>query len=93
VTRKLIRSPAFTRAVKRVLKKHPQKTTDLQATLELLSKDAFDPRLKSHKLQGDLSGVWACSVGYNLRLLFEFVVDNETEAILLLTAGTHDEVY
>jgi hypothetical protein len=51
------------------------------------------PRLKAHKLSGELEEVWACSAGYNLRNLFEFVEHEGDEAILLLTVGTHDEVY
>ena len=88
-----IRSTAFVRAARRHLKKHPQAAEILEATLLLLSGDAFDPRLKTHKLKGDLDGVWACSAGYDLRILFELVQHEGAEAILLLTMGTHDEVY
>ena len=91
--RELIRSTAFIRAARRHLKKHPQTADDLKATLLLLSEDAFDPRLKTHKLKGDLDGVWACSAAYDLRILFEIVEHGQAEAILLLTMGTHDEVY
>ena len=34
---------------------------DIRDALELLSADAFDPRLKTHKLTGELNDVWACS--------------------------------
>jgi mRNA-degrading endonuclease YafQ of YafQ-DinJ toxin-antitoxin module len=46
-------------------------------------------------LKGELSGVWACTVDYDNRILFEFVKnpDAGNEEILLLTLGTHDEVY
>jgi mRNA-degrading endonuclease YafQ of YafQ-DinJ toxin-antitoxin module len=60
---------------------------------ELLAEDAFDPRLKTHKLRGELEGSWACSAGYDLRILFEFVQHEGAEAISLQTVGTHDEVY
>jgi mRNA-degrading endonuclease YafQ of YafQ-DinJ toxin-antitoxin module len=36
---------------------------------------------------------WASSAAYDLRIVFEFVQHEEAEAILLLSAGTHDEVY
>jgi len=44
---------------------------------------------------GQLAGAWACTVDYNKRILFEFVQnpDSGEEEILLLTMGTHDEVY
>jgi mRNA-degrading endonuclease YafQ of YafQ-DinJ toxin-antitoxin module len=64
----------------------------VETALTLLSNDAFDPRLKTHKLKGEFDGVWACSAGYDLRILFEFVERDGAEAILLLTVGTHDEV-
>jgi mRNA interferase YafQ len=93
VTRKLLRTAAFIRAAKRYLKTNHQDAGDLQSTLELLTADAFDARLKTHKLKGNLAGVWACSAGRDLRVLFEFVEREDAEAILLLSVGTHDEVY
>ena len=93
VDRELLRTTAFIRALRRFLKRRPPFAAEVEATLQMLSDDAFDPRLKTHKLSGDLEGVWACSAGYNLRILFEFVEHEGGEAILLLTVGTHDEVY
>ena len=55
--------------------------------------DAFQAVLKTHKLKGELTGSWACSAGYDLRLIFEFVQHAGAEAILLQNIGTHDEVY
>jgi addiction module RelE/StbE family toxin len=93
VRRELIRTTAFVRALRRILKKRREVEADVRETLEHLEVDAFDPRLKSHKLTGKLDDVWACSAGYDLRILFEFVQHEGAEAILLLTVGTHDEVY
>lgn len=89
----LLRSATFVRAAKRLLKKHPDIGQDLHDALVALEEDAFNPSLKTHKLKGDLSENWACSVGYDLRILFRFVEHDGTEAILLQTIGTHDEVY
>ncbi len=91
--RHLIRSEAFVRAAKRLLKKHPQVAGAVQDALEMLAADSFHPQLKTHKLKGDLAGSWACSVGYDLRIVFDFVQHDGAEAILLKTVGTHDEVY
>ena len=63
--------------------------------MNLLEQDPFHPKLKSHKLQGILEDNWACAVTYNLRIIFTFVKNsdtNETE-ILLINLGTHEEVY
>lgn len=91
--RELLRTTAFVRAARRFVKKHAGAAEEIEATLQLLSADPSDSRLKTHKLKGDLEGVWACSAGHDLRVLFEFAQHQGTEAILLLTLGTHDEVY
>jgi addiction module RelE/StbE family toxin len=91
--RQLLQSTAFVRAARRLVKKHPEFAPVLQATLEALAEDAFQPALKTHKLKGELAGSWACSAGYDLRIVFEFVQHEGAEAILLQTVGTHDEVY
>ncbi len=76
-----------------MVKKHPPLVEDIHATLVLLSEDAFHSQLRTHKLKGKLAGSWACSVGYDLRIVFSFVEHEGTEAILLETIGTHEEVY
>ena len=91
--RLLLRSSAFVRAAKTVVRKRPQKAETIRFALELLSANAFDSRLKTHKLKGELEGSWACSAGYDLRIVFRFVQHEGAEAILLETIGTHEEVY
>lgn len=91
--RVLLQSAAFLRAAKRLAKKSPDFVTSLQSTLESLANDAFLPSLKTHKLKGELAGSMGCSVGYDLRIVFEFVEHESSEAILLQSVGTHDEVY
>lgn len=91
--RALLRSPAFGRDLRRRLKSHPETATDIQTTLEQLSANAAHPSLRTHKLRGQLAGCWACSAGYDLRVVFEYTQYEEAEAILLLALGTHDEVY
>jgi addiction module RelE/StbE family toxin len=93
VRRTLLRSPAFGRDLRRWLKAHPDTAASIEATLEQLSADAVHPSLRTHKLRGPLAGCWACSAGYDLRIVFEYTQHEEQEAILLLALGTHDEVY
>jgi mRNA-degrading endonuclease YafQ of YafQ-DinJ toxin-antitoxin module len=66
---------------------------DIKEALELISEDVFHPRLKTHKLKGSLKGSLACSAGYNLRIIFKIVKYEKSEAVLLETIGTHEEVY
>ena len=91
--RVLLRSAAFVRAARRLVKKCPEAAAALEVALASLAEDAFHPALKTHKLKGELAGSWACSAGYDPRIVFEFVQHEGTEAILLQTVGTHDEVY
>jgi proteic killer suppression protein len=39
--------------------------------------DAFDPRLRTHKLKGELSAYWAYSVNREYRVLFRFLGPHE----------------
>lgn len=75
------------------MKRYPQSKASLKAALEILELDAFDTRLKTHNLKAPFEGVWACSEEYDLRVLFEFVSYEDKEESLLLTVGSHDEVY
>lgn len=90
---KLLPSPTFTRAAKRIIKRNPKFAKDLRNTLKLLEEDVFHPYLKTHKLKGILEGSWACSAAYDLRIVFEIVEFENKDAILLQTIGRHDEVY
>jgi mRNA-degrading endonuclease YafQ of YafQ-DinJ toxin-antitoxin module len=93
--RRLIWGKTFLRGYQRTLKKHPSLLRNLEVTLGLLAKDPFAASLDTHKLKGQLAGAWACSAGYDLRILFDFCPgeSRKTEDILLMDIGTHDEVY
>lgn len=91
--RQLVRSATFIRAAKKAVKKRPQVIEDIRIALELLEEDAIHPKLKTHKLKGKLEGSWACSAGYDLRIIFRFGKYEDREAVFLETIGTHEEVY
>ena len=91
--RLLLPSTAFIRSARRFARKHPGLAEELRLTLELLSEDAFHPQLKTHKLKGKLASSWACSGGYDVRFVFQFVKHKGSDAILLEAVGSHDEVY
>jgi len=67
----------------------------LEAALKRLEEAPHHPKLRSHKLSGDFEGCWACSVDYDLRIVFEFVRPRKGAEmeIHLLNIGTHNEVY
>ncbi len=93
----LVWGESFKRVFKHVTHRQPELSQKVIHTLELLVEDPFQPLLHTHKLKGKLSGVWACTVDYDNRILFEFVKNPDLlqsdEEILLLTLGSHDEVY
>jgi mRNA-degrading endonuclease YafQ of YafQ-DinJ toxin-antitoxin module len=90
---KLVRSTAFVRAARKHLQRHPDHAEDFFEALAQLGQDPYHSSLRTHKLTGVLAGSWACSVGYDLRIIFRFVEYSGKRAILLETVGTHDEVY
>lgn len=93
--KKLIYAKAFRRALKRHIQQRPALRQRIEDVLRLLSENPFYPSLHSHKLKGKLTPLWACTVDYDSRILFMFLPDPETgeEAILLVSMGTHKEVY
>jgi mRNA interferase YafQ len=82
--------PKFKRVYKRKLKYYPEIKPQLSAALRLFVKDPFHPLLKTHKLGGPLKGNYAFSLGYDLRVVFKFLGQEE---VFLETIGTHEEVY
>ena len=90
----LLWSKSFLRAYKRTVLQHPEIRTKIKSILEQLADDPFHPNLRSHKLKGELAGSWACSIDYDYRIIFEFVKSTDSEEeILLITMGSHEEVY
>ncbi len=91
----LVWSSCFIRALRRMVRRQPELRPKIEKALRQLAEDPFHPSLHSHKLKGELAGVWACTVDYDNRVLFEFIQGSESgeEEIYLLTMGTHDEVY
>lgn len=83
------------RSFKRLVRKNPQLRLAIEMTLRQLAEDPFHPSLHVHKLKGDFSESWSCSIDYSYRIIFEFArnPEDEDEGILLLNLGTHDEVY
>lgn len=87
----LVTTQHFERRARRFLRKHPDLRSTLRDTLDRLSQDPFEPKLKLHALAGTLSGVQSVSLTYSYRLtLILRVTEHE---IVLLDIGTHDEVY
>ena len=72
----LLRSSAFVRNARKIVKKQPQLAQNIRETLELLCIDPFQTRLRTHKLKGELKDSYACSADYDLKIIFKFVEYN-----------------
>ena len=92
--RKLTWGSSFRRALKRQVRNQPVLKQRILSTLAQLVEDPFHPQLKTHKLRGQLEGLWACWVEWDCRIIFAFEPNPpEEDSIVLIDIGTHDEVY
>jgi mRNA-degrading endonuclease YafQ of YafQ-DinJ toxin-antitoxin module len=78
-----------------MVKQRPDILPKVEKALRLLAEDPFHPELHSHKLKGQLERMWACSIDYDNRILFMFLKnpDSGADDVLLVSMGTHQEVY
>jgi mRNA interferase YafQ len=92
---RVILSSKFKRAIRKFTRRDDRLLAKIEETIVQLAEDSANPALGTHKLEGKLSGLLACSCGYDCRIVFsiETAEDSEETVIVLLNVGTHDEVY
>ena len=93
--REIIATPRFNRSLRKFTKRNSDLRDRIQQTLTQIQENVFAVNLDTHKLNGSLDGVNACSCGYDCRILFSIDRDpnSELEIIILLDVGNHDDVY
>jgi len=92
--RHLVWEASFRRAFKQRTRRDHALQERILGVLDVLVENPFEPELKTHKLRGQLAGLWASWVEYDCRVVFAFVPDPPDEdAIVLVDIGSHDEVY
>lgn len=93
--RRLVWDSSFRRAFKRATRRDPLLRERIFDVLAVLAENPFEPRLKTHKLRGQLEGLWASWVEVDCRIIFAFEPDpaGSDELIILVDIGSHDEVY
>jgi len=79
----------FLRRANKLLKRNPSLRQPYLKLYETMENNPFAPRLHTHSLTGDLKGRYACSLTYELRIVFRLYDD----IVHLLDIGSHDEVY
>lgn len=87
---KLVWYKSFERSYKKVIKQNPKIKDKLFNTLEQFVENPFHPMLGTHKLSGKLKQYHAFILGYDCRVVFEFLDNDE---VALITIGSHEEVY
>lgn len=93
--RELQSTPQFERAYRKFVRRNSALQKKIDEALKQMRLNVFAPTLQTHKLSGKLLGLFACSCGYNCRIVFSLEKSLQTgqEIILLVDIGTHDEVY
>ena len=89
---KIITDERFRNIFRKWCKKNPVLINQFETRLKLLEEDPFHPLLKTHPLSYSLKGLWAIRISYEQRLIFQFL-DEAHQKILLVTLGSHEEVY
>jgi mRNA-degrading endonuclease YafQ of YafQ-DinJ toxin-antitoxin module len=62
----------------------------LRKRLEMFKVDAFDKRLKTHRLKGNLKDYYAFSISYYDRIVFRILED---DSVYFIEIGSHDVCY
>ena len=72
----------------REYKKLPNNIKDQAEEKEKIFRDnPFDPRIKTHKLKGPLSGFWVFSINHKYRIIFDFA---DINTVHFYSVGDHD---
>jgi mRNA-degrading endonuclease YafQ of YafQ-DinJ toxin-antitoxin module len=86
----IVLSSRFRKAFKRKVRGNKILETRFRDRAAIFENSPFDPRLKTHKLSGELDDLWSFSVDYDVRVIFSFM---EADKALFLDIGSHEEVY
>ena len=86
----IVLTSEFRKAFKRKVRGNKILEKRFRDRVETFQTNPFAPRLKTHRLSGELQGLWSFSIDYDARVIFLFV---EPDRALFVDIGTHDEVY
>ena len=87
----LLLPESYRKHERRFLKKHPELLRRYQKTLELLQVNPHHTSLRLHALRGTLTGLHSVSISLQYRIILELEI--KEEQILLVSVGSHNEVY
>jgi addiction module RelE/StbE family toxin len=81
----------FEKKLKKFIKKNPELKIILKEKLKILQENPFDPRLRTHKLSGNLKDFYSFWLTYEYRIVIK--IYPKEKLIEFYAIGTHDEVY
>ena len=87
----IIYPESYIRRARKFLSRHPDLTLQYQRTLELLEINPFHTSLRLHQLKGKLADLHAVSINISYRITLELII--KEKEIILVSVGTHEEVY
>jgi mRNA-degrading endonuclease YafQ of YafQ-DinJ toxin-antitoxin module len=87
----LIFTESYEKIERRFLRRHPELLERYARTLALLEQDPFHISLRLHPLRGRLTGLHSISINLQYRITLELELREGT--ILLVSVGSHGEVY
>jgi len=87
----LIFTESYEKIEKRFLKRHPDLLERYHKTLAILEQDPLHPSLRLHALEGRLAGLHAVSINLQYRVTVE--LELREQEIILVSVGSHGEVY
>ena len=87
----LIWTHTFERTARKFLRRHPELAGLFEDVLRQLEVDPRAPRLRLHRLKGKHRDKHAVSLTYSHRIVV--ILQLTKDEIVLLDAGSHDEVY
>ncbi|MDA1274256.1 MAG: type II toxin-antitoxin system YafQ family toxin [Verrucomicrobia bacterium] len=83
-------SSSFKRAFKNRIAGRKPREKRFWRQVEIFRDNPHDPRLRTHKLSGDLREYWSFSIESDVRVVFQFAPENRA---VFQDIGSHDEVY
>ncbi|MDA0323613.1 MAG: type II toxin-antitoxin system YafQ family toxin [Verrucomicrobia bacterium] len=87
----LVRTETFLLALRKYLKKHPDRAATVRRVLTTLTENPHQPSLRLHALTGRLQGLHAVRVTHGDRIVLILAISKHQ--LVLLDIGTHDAVY
>ncbi len=93
--RTLFWNSRFDRALNRHIGQDKKRLRCIFETLLQMTENPRQPALETHSLRGASKGLLSCSCGYDCRIIFRIELGKtpNSESIILINIGTHDEVY